>query len=156
MKKQSGLNSEQLEIINKAKGTKKGVQLAQETGIDPRRISKIFNGERKPTLVEAQQLSRVLELPISNFLSDDRAKELEQISVTVGAGVAAACGGMVGSGIGATLGMLIGSFIVKRRLNKVTKVNEYELDIERITKELKLLSKEERKELIDIIKKCDD
>ncbi len=158
MEKETGLNPEQLDLIKKAKGNIKGVQLAKETGIDPRRISKIFKGERKPTLVEAQQLSRALALPLSNFLTGDRAKTLGQI--TVGAGIVSATtalpAGLITGGVGLIAGTLISTILSKKKSKEANKMEEYKQDIDDIKKEIKILSKEEREELINLIQECDE
>ena len=162
MEKDTGLKAEQLELIKKAKGNKKGIELSKETGIDPRRISKIFNGERKPTLVEAQQLSKALSLPLSSFLSDDRAKTLGQIAVSAGItngaiiGLSAAAPSIIPGGVGLIAGALISTILSKRKSREFTKQEEYKQDIDDIKKEIKILSKEEREELINLIQECND
>lgn len=163
MEKETGLKQEQLDVIKKAKGNKRGVQLALETGIDTKRISKIFKGERKPTLVEAQQLSRVLKLPLSNFLTEDRAKTLGQIAV--GAGInngtiisssVTASAGLITGGVGLIVGALISTIVLKKRSKESAGIEEYKKDIADIKKEIKTFSKEEREELINLIQECDE
>ena len=166
MEKKTGLKQEQLDIIRKAKGSKKGIELSKETGIDPRRISKIFNGERKPSLAEAHELSRALSLPLNNFLADDKAKILNQIAVSAGItngaiiGRAAASSiipaGIITGGVGLIAGALISTILSKRKSKEFTKQEEYKQDIDDIKKEIKILSKEEREELINLIQECND
>ena len=167
MDKETGLKPTHLEVIKKAKGNKKGIELSKETGIDPRRISKIFNGERKPTLVEAQQLSKALSLPLSNFLTDDRAKTLGQIAVgasitkgaIIGSTTAAVASSIIPAGIitgGAIAGALISTIFSKKKSKKLIEQDEYNNDIYDIKKEIRTLSKEEREELIKLIQECND
>ena len=158
MGKETGLMPEQLEVIKKAKGNKKGVELSKELGIDPKRLSKIFTGKRKPTIVEAQQLSKALELPLSKFLTDDKAKTLGQIAV--GAGIVSATSvlpaGLITGGVGLIAGTLISTILSKKKSKEITKMEEYKQDIYDIKKEIRTLSKEEREELIKLIQECND
>ena len=167
MEKKIGLTPEQLDIIRKAKGNRKGIELSKETGIDPRRISKIFNGERKPSLAEAQELSKALSLPLNNFLSNDKAKILEQIAVSTGisngaiitSSLAASSlipAGVITGSIGLITGALFGAILSKKKSKEFTKQEEYKQDIIYIKKEIRTLSKEEREELIKLIQECND
>ena len=158
MGKETGLMPEQLDVIKKAKGNKKGVELAKELGIDPKRLSKIFTGKRKPTIVEAQQLSKALVLPLSTFLTDEKAKTLGQIAV--GAGIvsttSALPAGLITGGVGIIVGTLISTILSKKKSKEAKKMEEYKQDIDDIKKEIKILSKEEREELINLIQECDE
>ncbi len=110
---------------------------------------------------DLEHVVRAKEIALSNrehlvkptFRTKERAVNLGQNTVdadfTSGAivGLGALAGGITAA--------LISTFFLKKRSKDSTRIEEYKKEIDSIKKEIKTLSKEDREELINLIKECD-